>query len=188
MELYAEATIATSSYDQLFASSTAQTLYSPRIHGGTLATAETGKRVEIINDEVRIYDALNQQVATLSGSSIAGISSSIDTLAGRFEVLLLTDKGIGADYTALADAVDAAVASATGDLYISTRKATPIGATEILLVPAVTGRVRAYERLQIVPRSGAPSSPQKGDLYVESSDGKLYIYNGSGWVVAGTQT
>jgi hypothetical protein len=46
--------------------------------------------------------------------------------------------------------------------------------------------VRASAR--IVPQSPAPSSAQMGDLYVNSSDGKLYVYNGSAWVVVGTQT
>lgn len=41
---------------------------------------------------------------------------------------------------------------------------------------------------RIVPQSPAPSSAQMGDLYVNALDGKLYIYNGSGWVVVGAQT
>jgi hypothetical protein len=44
----------------------------------------------------------------------------------------------------------------------------------------------AYAPLRIVP-SAQPTNGTTGDLYVDSS-GKLYIYNGSSWVVVGTQT
>lgn len=52
------------------------------------------------------------------------------------------------------------------------------------------GKVSAPARssLRIVPQSPAPTTAQMGDLYVNSSDGKLYVYNGSAWTVVGTQT
>jgi hypothetical protein len=49
-----------------------------------------------------------------------------------------------------------------------------------------TSPVRAA--LRLIPQNSAPSSPQKGDLYVNNTDGKLYIYNGSAWVTVGSQT
>lgn len=42
---------------------------------------------------------------------------------------------------------------------------------------------------RIVPQQGsAPSSAQKGDLYVSDAGGKLMIYDGGAWVLVGTQT
>lgn len=42
--------------------------------------------------------------------------------------------------------------------------------------------------LHIGAQSATPSSPTEGDLYVDSDDHKLYLYTGSAWVVAGTQS
>lgn len=41
--------------------------------------------------------------------------------------------------------------------------------------------------LRLVPLSAAPTSGQLGDLYVSSADNKLYLHNGTGWIVVGTQ-
>lgn len=42
--------------------------------------------------------------------------------------------------------------------------------------------------LRLIPQGSDPSSPLQGDVYVNSGDGTLRIYNGSAWVVVGTQT
>lgn len=42
--------------------------------------------------------------------------------------------------------------------------------------------------LRIVPQQNPPSVALMGDVYVDSSTGRLWIYTGSAWVVAGTQT
>jgi hypothetical protein len=42
--------------------------------------------------------------------------------------------------------------------------------------------------LRLVPQDTDPSSPQMGDIYVNSGDGTLRIYNGSAWVKVGNQT
>lgn len=46
----------------------------------------------------------------------------------------------------------------------------------------------ARAALRIVPQAADPTTPLTGDLYVNSGTGKLMIYNGSAWVVVGTQT
>lgn len=40
----------------------------------------------------------------------------------------------------------------------------------------------ARASLRLVPQDSAPSSPQEGDIYINSSDHHFYGYNGSGWV------
>lgn len=46
----------------------------------------------------------------------------------------------------------------------------------------------ARSAFRIVPQAADPTTPLTGDLYVNSGTGKLMIYNGSAWVVVGTQT
>ncbi len=60
------------------------------------------------------------------------------------------------------------------------------GAYGVLANGATVSPARAS--LRIVPQSPAPTNAQMGDLYVNSTDGKLYVYNGASWVVVGTQT
>lgn len=42
--------------------------------------------------------------------------------------------------------------------------------------------------LLLVPQASDPANANQGDLYVNSGDGTLRIYNGSAWVKVGTQT
>lgn len=42
--------------------------------------------------------------------------------------------------------------------------------------------------LRLEPQNADPSSASMGDLYVNSTNGKLMLFDGSVWVVAGTQT
>lgn len=42
--------------------------------------------------------------------------------------------------------------------------------------------------LHLAPLATAPTTAVMGDMYVAIGDGKLYLYNGSAWVVVGTQT
>lgn len=46
----------------------------------------------------------------------------------------------------------------------------------------------AKSALRLVPQDSDPSSGVQGDLYVNSGDGTLRVYNGSAWVKVGTQT
>jgi hypothetical protein len=42
--------------------------------------------------------------------------------------------------------------------------------------------------VRIIPQNSDPTTAAMGDLYVNSTTGKLMIYNGTAWVVVGTQT
>jgi len=42
--------------------------------------------------------------------------------------------------------------------------------------------------IHLFPRAVEPATGAMGDLYVKSGDGKLYIHNGSAFVVVGSQT
>src|SRR6056300_951193 len=44
-----------------------------------------------------------------------------------------------------------------------------------------SGTVSNLSKLSLTP-SSAPSSPTQGDMYLDSSDNNLKIWNGSGWV------
>ena len=72
-------------------------------------------------------------------------------------------------------------ADAAGVKGVSSTSAYGVSAEGVSASP-----VRAAFR--IVPQQAAPSSPQRGDLYVGNADGKLRIYDGTAWVVVGTQT
>ncbi len=60
------------------------------------------------------------------------------------------------------------------------------GGYAVIAAGDVTTPVRAAFR--IVPQDTAPSSAQRGDMYVDSATGKLKIYNGSAWESVGVQT
>jgi hypothetical protein len=42
-------------------------------------------------------------------------------------------------------------------------------------------RIKAGGQVRFVPRSGNPSGAEAGDVYYDSSDNKLKVYNGTSW-------
>lgn len=145
-------------------------------------------RVKLSNQALTIYDSDGTEVGNFTGETAGGVGfTSFQVLVGNTNVISLTDQGIGGDPAAISDTIDGILMSSSGDIYLTTRKTGGTGG-QIYLLPPSGGRVNVYERLRIVPRSSAPSSPAEGDLYVNSTDHKLYIYNGTSWVVVGTQT
>lgn len=51
-----------------------------------------------------------------------------------------------------------------------------------------SGGASARAALRIVPQSADPAVASQGDIYVNSGDGTVRVYNGSAWVKIGTQT
>ncbi len=194
MELFTEQLVQDTTYEQLSASANTGTLFNPRIVGtssltpaGLFRTAVEGKRVEISENEIRIYDENNVLVATLSGEEFGGLGSAIDAVFGLFSAIGLRDDATG-DPFSLGTGVDGAVMMDLGDVAVSARKAAG-GGGSVNLIPdvGVGDKVRVYEYLHIVPRATPPAVAEQGDIYFDT-DGKLYVYTGAAWVVAGTQT
>ena len=57
-----------------------------------------------------------------------------------------------------------------------------------LIARGGSGSNPARSAFRVVPQTGVPVNAQMGDMYVGITDGKLRIYNGTAWVVVGTQT
>lgn len=109
---------------------TAGTITGLTITGGVLQTSTSGKRVVVSNDKIQIYNASNQNVATIEGGDQSGL----------FDIIGLNEV-MACNYFAINK--DALIGVDIGDLTFSTRKAGG-GGGNIKFIPEITGEVYSY--------------------------------------------
>ena len=120
-------------------------------------------------------DGLRLSIEEVSASTTA-FAANIYSQFGA--ALKMYGGRIGADVESGADGSDSGVAA-----LVTTAAG---GAYGIIARAMQTNPVRSP--LHIQPQSPAPTNAQRGDLYVNAVNGKLHVYDGSSWVVVGTQT
>ncbi len=135
----------------------------------------------------------NSAGATGAGNGTgSGLEGTAGAGAGAFGVL-------GATSNAANAAGVVGRSSHAGSQGVFAQKLAGTGANEAALYADSTaggyaavfsgdGSTPVRAAVRIVPQDTDPSSPQTGDLYVNSGTGKLMIYNGGAWVVVGTQS
>jgi hypothetical protein len=162
-----------------------------------LLTALRGSFVRVTGAAAQTITGVKTFTSKLIAGSVAGGSGG-GGLRGLFESDLAEGTGadatvairnygagLGLDTSGSSGVKGSATANGTQNAgcYGSGASASAYG---VIMEGKTTSPTRSAGR--IVPQSAAPTTAQMGDLYVDATTGKLLIYNGTAWVVVGTQT
>ncbi|WP_422028177.1 hypothetical protein [Roseovarius sp.] len=168
------------------------------IEDGTTATSAIST-VAGISSDVTTVAADGTDIGTVAGISsdvttAAGISANITTVAGISANVTIvagdstdigTLAGISSDITTAAG-IDTDITTVAG---ISANVTTVAGiSSDVTTVAGMSGDVSNFAARYRIAASAPATSLDEGDLYFNTTDNQLYIYDGSSWSAAALDT
>lgn len=143
--------------------------------------------VKTFNDNLIALANLNVTgVLTVTGTANLGAGAAITQSGANLSALFATGNGTGAGGVFTGGATGPGVQAYGNGISTAGRFESQGTGYGVHAIADVT--LPSRSALRIEPQDANPASALMGDVYVNSTNGKLMIYDGSAWVVAGTQT